>query len=114
MSMVSKSFVNLIMCSISGEYDAVIVCLGARSTFLPELSGKLPLRTCRGIIAHLHLPDSIRYLSIGFKDIIHMCMHACVLGWMWMQRAKDYWAGKSDPFSITVIKFSNHSIWFCL
>nr|GEU37178.1 FAD-dependent oxidoreductase family protein [Tanacetum cinerariifolium] len=31
----------------------------ARSTFLPELLGRLPLRTCRGITAHLHLPDNI-------------------------------------------------------
>ncbi|GFS41636.1 FAD-dependent oxidoreductase family protein [Actinidia rufa] len=42
-----------------GEYSAVIVCLGARAVFLPELSGKLPLRTCRGVIAHLRLPDDI-------------------------------------------------------
>lgn len=45
---------------LEGEYDAVIVCLGARSTFLPELSGRLPLRTCRGVTARLHLPDNIR------------------------------------------------------
>lgn len=44
----------------SGEYTAVIVCLGARAGFLPELYGKLPLRTCRGVIAHLQLPDDIR------------------------------------------------------
>ncbi|KAL6973913.1 hypothetical protein U1Q18_028098 [Sarracenia purpurea var. burkii] len=42
---------------LAGEYSAVIVCLGARAVFLPELSGKLPLRTCRGVIAHLQLPD---------------------------------------------------------
>ncbi|KAI7728546.1 hypothetical protein M8C21_001064 [Ambrosia artemisiifolia] len=53
-----RSIGNLL--ELEGEYDAVIVCLGARSTFLPELSGKLPLRTCRGIIAHLRLPDNTR------------------------------------------------------
>ncbi|XP_024978891.1 uncharacterized protein LOC112516117 isoform X2 [Cynara cardunculus var. scolymus] len=53
-----RSIGNLL--ELEGEYDAVIVCLGARSTFLPELSGRLPLRTCRGITAHLHLPDNIR------------------------------------------------------
>ncbi|XP_060171894.1 uncharacterized protein LOC132603049 isoform X1 [Lycium barbarum] len=42
---------------LAGDYDAVIVCLGARAAFLPELSGRLPLRTCRGVIAHLQLPD---------------------------------------------------------
>ncbi|KAJ9557989.1 hypothetical protein OSB04_012603 [Centaurea solstitialis] len=44
---------------LEGEYDAVIVCLGARSTFLPELSGRLPLRICRGVTAHMHLPQNI-------------------------------------------------------
>ncbi|XP_059637813.1 uncharacterized protein LOC132279791 isoform X2 [Cornus florida] len=52
-----KSINNLL--ELAGEYDAVIICLGARAAFLPELSGRLPLRTCRGVIAHLHLPDDI-------------------------------------------------------
>ncbi|KAL7600569.1 hypothetical protein Lser_V15G23846 [Lactuca serriola] len=52
-----KSIDNLLQ--LEGEYDAVIVCLGARSTFLPELSGRLPLRTCRGVTAHFHLPENI-------------------------------------------------------
>ncbi|MFQ6650913.1 hypothetical protein Gotur_022938 [Gossypium turneri] len=42
-----------------GEYDAVIICLGAKADLLPELAGKLPLRTCRGVILHLQLPDNI-------------------------------------------------------
>ncbi|KAL0345672.1 UNVERIFIED_CONTAM: hypothetical protein Sradi_4398500 [Sesamum radiatum] len=45
---------------LAGDYDAVIICFGARAVFLPELSGKLPLRTCRGIITHLQLGDDIR------------------------------------------------------
>lgn len=45
----------------SDEYDAVIVCLGARVDMVAELSGVLPLRTCRGIVAHLQLHDSFRY-----------------------------------------------------
>jgi len=40
---------------VPGEYDAVIVCLGAKVNMLPELSGRLPLRTCRGVIAQLEL-----------------------------------------------------------
>ncbi|KAF5945924.1 hypothetical protein HYC85_016152 [Camellia sinensis] len=52
-----KSINNLL--ELAGEYSAVIVCLGSRALFLPELSGKLPLRTCRGVIAHLQLPDDI-------------------------------------------------------
>ncbi|XP_061351144.1 uncharacterized protein LOC133296207 [Gastrolobium bilobum] len=42
-----------------GEYDAVIICLGAKVNMLPEISGRLPLRTCRGVIAHLELADDI-------------------------------------------------------
>lgn len=42
-----------------GEYQAVIICLGAKADTLPELSGKLPLRMCRGVVAHLQLPDDI-------------------------------------------------------
>ncbi|PIN11374.1 D-amino-acid oxidase [Handroanthus impetiginosus] len=45
---------------LAGEYDAVIICFGTRAGFLPELSGKLPLRTCRGVIAHLQLCDDMR------------------------------------------------------
>ena len=43
----------------SGEYDAVIICLGAKANMLPEIFGRLPLRTCRGVIAHLELPDDM-------------------------------------------------------
>ncbi|RDX71871.1 hypothetical protein CR513_48718, partial [Mucuna pruriens] len=43
-----------------GEYDAVIICLGAKVNMLPEISGRLPLRTCRGVIAHLELPDDMK------------------------------------------------------
>ncbi|KAL1363459.1 hypothetical protein AAHE18_03G150700 [Arachis hypogaea] len=48
-----------------GEYDAVIICLGAKVNMLPEFSGRLPLRTCRGVIAHLELPDDI---SEGYPE----------------------------------------------
>lgn len=43
---------------LAGDYDAVIICLGAKVDMLPELSGVLPLRMCRGIIAHLQLLDN--------------------------------------------------------
>ncbi|KAK6151639.1 hypothetical protein DH2020_014274 [Rehmannia glutinosa] len=46
--------------SVQRDYDAVIICFGARAAFLPELSGKLPLRTCRGVIAQLQLGDDMR------------------------------------------------------
>ncbi|KAL9263258.1 hypothetical protein AKJ16_DCAP06740 [Drosera capensis] len=44
---------------VPGEYDAVIICLGAGVNMLPQLAGKLPLRICRGIVAALRLPDGI-------------------------------------------------------
>ncbi|XP_010929113.2 uncharacterized protein [Elaeis guineensis] len=44
---------------LSEEYDAVIICLGAKVDMLPELSGKLPLRTCRGVVAELQLPANM-------------------------------------------------------
>ncbi|XP_056692341.1 uncharacterized protein [Spinacia oleracea] len=44
---------------VGDEYDIVIVCLGARVDMLADLSGMLPLRTCRGIVAHLQLNDPL-------------------------------------------------------
>lgn len=37
---------------------------------LPELTGKLPLRTCRGVVAHFQLQDVIRYnyLLLKFEE----------------------------------------------
>ncbi|XP_058768801.1 uncharacterized protein LOC131642583 isoform X2 [Vicia villosa] len=43
-----------------GEYDAVIICLGAKANTLPEISGRLPLRTCRGVILNMEPPDITR------------------------------------------------------
>ncbi|OWM72839.1 uncharacterized protein LOC116196562 isoform X2 [Punica granatum] len=45
---------------LAGEYHAVVVCIGAKANLLPELAGKLPLRMCRGVIAHLRLPDHVK------------------------------------------------------
>lgn len=39
------------------EYEAVIVCLGAKVDMLAELAGLLPLRACRGVVSHLQLHD---------------------------------------------------------
>lgn len=56
-----RMFLSDLICALwsLGEYDAVIICVGAKADMLPELSGKLPLRTCRGVIAHMQLPDFI-------------------------------------------------------
>ncbi|ONM63287.1 FAD-dependent oxidoreductase family protein [Zea mays] len=43
---------------LAGNYDSVIICLGAKACSLPELANKLPLRTCRGVIAEFQLPST--------------------------------------------------------
>lgn len=50
---------------LAGEYSSVVVCLGARAVYLPELTSKLPLRTCRGVIAQLQLPN---HMSESYPD----------------------------------------------
>lgn len=40
-------------------YEAVVVCMGSKAVLLPELAGKLPLAMCRGVVAHLELPDEL-------------------------------------------------------
>jgi len=42
---------------LAGDYDSVIVCLGANACSLPELANKLPLRSCRGVIVEFQLPS---------------------------------------------------------
>ena len=39
-------------------YEAVVVCTGSKAMLLPELSGKLPLSMCRGVVAQLELPSN--------------------------------------------------------
>ncbi|KAF5788191.1 putative FAD dependent oxidoreductase, FAD/NAD(P)-binding domain superfamily [Helianthus annuus] len=74
---------------LEGEYDAVIVCLGARSTFLPELSGKLPLRTCRGIIAHLRLPDNTS------EEFLEHSPSILSDAWIAIQNPRNLYAGST-------------------
>ncbi|KAG4949804.1 hypothetical protein JHK84_043234 [Glycine max] len=51
-----------------GEYDAVIICLGAKVNMLPEISGRLPLRTyCFKIISHL-LENFLTLSSSGYPE----------------------------------------------
>ncbi|GMN47174.1 hypothetical protein TIFTF001_016358 [Ficus carica] len=61
-----KKSVNKLL-DLEGEYQAVIICLGAKADMLPELAGRIPLRTCRGVVAHLKLPDDIgeEYPELG-------------------------------------------------
>lgn len=46
------------LAELAGEgYEAVVVCTGSKAVLLPELAGKLPLAMCRGVVAHLELPE---------------------------------------------------------
>jgi hypothetical protein len=56
---VNKSITDVL--ELEGGYDAVVICLGSKVDFLPGLTGKLPLRTCRGVITHMQLHESARY-----------------------------------------------------
>ncbi|XP_043699603.1 uncharacterized protein LOC122650288 isoform X2 [Telopea speciosissima] len=91
-----KMSVNRLL-ELGGEYNAVIICLGAKADMLPELSGKLPLRTCRGVIAHLQLPQDIRneygehspsILSDAW--IAARGRHNLVIGSTWKWRSRNY------------------------
>ncbi|CAN8274700.1 unnamed protein product [Cochlearia groenlandica] len=57
-TLVKKSIDDVV--KLEGEYDAVVICLGSKVDFLQGLNGKLPLRTCRGVITHMQLPESTR------------------------------------------------------
>ncbi|CAL9222686.1 unnamed protein product [Arabidopsis halleri] len=57
-TLVKKSISDVL--ELEGEYDAVVICLGSKVDFLPRLTGKLPLRTCRGVITHMQLHESAR------------------------------------------------------
>ncbi|KAK1395927.1 DAO domain-containing protein [Heracleum sosnowskyi] len=90
-----KAVTNLL--ELSGEYDSVIICLGARAAFLPELSERLPLRTCRGVIAQLQLPDDNResYAEHGPSILSDAWIaihgpHNVRLGSTWEWKSRNY------------------------
>ncbi|PKA65513.1 hypothetical protein AXF42_Ash005847 [Apostasia shenzhenica] len=64
-----EKHVNTLL-ELGGDYDAVVVCLGAKVGMLPELSGNLPLRACRGVIAQLELPTNIVECCINSPSIL--------------------------------------------
>ncbi|GLT85392.1 hypothetical protein SLE2022_035830 [Rubroshorea leprosula] len=74
---------------LEGEYDAVIICLGAKTNMLPEFTGRLPLRTCRGVIAHMQLPD-----DIGEN---HLDDSPCILSdaWLSVQGNRNLYMGST-------------------
>uniref|UniRef100_A0ACD6AA65 Uncharacterized protein n=1 Tax=Avena sativa TaxID=4498 RepID=A0ACD6AA65_AVESA len=86
---------------LSGDYDSVIVCLGAKATLLPELTNKLPLRNCRGVIAEFQLPlDTVEQYGSQSPSILSDA-------WLAFQGPRTVsigstWQWKSDNFSSSV------------
>uniref|UniRef100_A0ACD5XXP9 Uncharacterized protein n=1 Tax=Avena sativa TaxID=4498 RepID=A0ACD5XXP9_AVESA len=86
---------------LSGDYDSVIVCLGAKATLLPELTNKLPLRNCRGVIAEFQLPlDTVEKYGSQSPSILSDA-------WLAFQGPRTVsigstWQWKSDNFSSSV------------
>lgn len=92
---------------LSGEYDAVVICLGAKADLLPELSRRLPLRTCRGVIAHLQLPQNIR------EEIPDHSPSILSDAWLAIHGPRDLhmgstWEWKSRNYSSVVSKEEAH------
>ncbi|KAF5182539.1 Fad-dependent oxidoreductase family protein [Thalictrum thalictroides] len=91
-----KKSVNSLV-ELAGEYDAAIICLGAKSDMLPDLSGRLPLRPCRGVVAHLQLSEDIRdEYGTQSPSILSDAWLAAqgtrnmVMGSTWEWRSRDY------------------------
>ncbi|XP_047323645.1 uncharacterized protein LOC124927296 isoform X2 [Impatiens glandulifera] len=85
---------------LEGEFDDVIVCLGARATILPQLIGKLPLRTCRGVIAHLQLPQDIR------EDFLEDSPSILSDAWLAIKGKRDLHLGSTWEWNSN--NYSNH------
>ncbi|KAL0903583.1 hypothetical protein M5K25_027973 [Dendrobium thyrsiflorum] len=90
-----KKHVNSLR-ELDGEYDAVVICLGAEAGKLPELSGNLPLRNCRGIIAELELPTDVREYSNQSPSILSNAWLAfqgprhVLMGSTWEWKSNNY------------------------
>ncbi|CAL9087318.1 unnamed protein product [Musa acuminata var. zebrina] len=88
---------------LSEEYDAVVICLGAKVDKLPQLSGKLPLRTCRGVIAKLQLPydlpgeyDHQRPSILSDAWLAFREPRSVLVGSTWDWNSKDYASSVSE------------------
>ncbi|KAF6147410.1 hypothetical protein GIB67_016767 [Kingdonia uniflora] len=92
-----KKSVNSLL-ELEGEYNAVVICLGAKVDMLPELSGKLPLRTCRGVVAHLQLPNEFREEYRDSPSILSDAWLAIqgprnlVMGSTWDWKSRNYFS----------------------
>lgn len=96
---------------LAGDYDSVIICLGAKASSLPELTNKLPLRTCRGVIAEFQLPsDAVEKYSSQSPSILSDAWLSfqgpCTvsIGSTWQWKSENYGSTVSDEEALTAME----------
>ncbi|KAL6606749.1 hypothetical protein ACP70R_042402 [Stipagrostis hirtigluma subsp. patula] len=96
---------------LAGDYDSVIICLGANASSLPELANKLPLRTCRGVIAEFQLPpDAVEEYDNQSPSILSDAWLAfqgprnVSIGSTWQWKSENYASTVSDEEAVTAME----------
>uniref|UniRef100_A0A0D3GDI1 FAD dependent oxidoreductase domain-containing protein n=1 Tax=Oryza barthii TaxID=65489 RepID=A0A0D3GDI1_9ORYZ len=96
---------------LAGDYDSVIICLGARASSLPELTNKLPLRTCRGVIAEFQLPsDTIETYGSQSPSILSDAWlsfqgpRTVSIGSTWQWKSENYSSSVSDDEALNAME----------
>ncbi|KAJ1258291.1 hypothetical protein BS78_10G064200 [Paspalum vaginatum] len=96
---------------LTGEYDSVIICLGAKALSLPELANKLPLRTCRGVIAEFQLPsETVEEYGNQSPSILSDAWLAfqgprtVSIGSTWQWKSENHSSAVSDEEALTAME----------
>ncbi|XP_015694282.2 uncharacterized protein LOC102718657 [Oryza brachyantha] len=96
---------------LSGDYDSVIICLGGKASSLPELTNKLPLRTCRGVIAGFKLPsDTVEIYGSQSPSILSDAWLAfqgprtVSIGSTWQWKSENYSTAVSNDEALTAME----------
>ncbi|KAL6898034.1 hypothetical protein ACP4OV_006630 [Aristida adscensionis] len=96
---------------LAGDYDSVIICLGAKAKSLPELINKLPLRTCRGVIAEFQLPsDTVEEYGSQSPSILSDAWLAfqgprnVSIGSTWQWKSENYASTVSDEEAVAAME----------
>ncbi|XP_062229995.1 uncharacterized protein LOC133927542 [Phragmites australis] len=94
-----------------GDYDLIIICLGAKACSLPELANKLPLRTCRGVIAEFQLPsDTVEEYGNQSPSILSDVWltfqgpRTVSIGSTWQCKSENYVSVVSDEEALTAME----------
>uniref|UniRef100_A0A0D9WMK8 FAD dependent oxidoreductase domain-containing protein n=1 Tax=Leersia perrieri TaxID=77586 RepID=A0A0D9WMK8_9ORYZ len=95
----------------AGDYDSIIICLGAKASSLPELTNKLPLRNCRGVIAEFQLPsDTVETYGSQSPSILSDAWLAfqgprtVSIGSTWQWKSENYSSAVSDDEALTTME----------